>query len=355
MTDGSQDFSGGVLGEWLKGEGPDSDIVVSTRVRFARNLQGFPFTNRASVQQREEVLKLAEEAFRNAHMTRSVVAQDLGTLPDIQRDVLIERHLISRELANSEGPRAVLFSRSEMLSVMVNEEDHLRLQWIKSGFDVDRAFQALLKVDTALEQVLRYAFSERYGYLTACPTNVGTGMRISVMVHLPALTMKEHVEKVFRAAQKMNHAIRGLYGEGTRAFGDFYQISNQATLGRTEEEIVESVKAIVPKVLEYERRMRGALYTEERPFVEDKVQRSLALLRSARKLNVQEMMSHLSMVRLGIDLGLIPDLTLKAVNQLFILGQPSHLQRDEGKPLTPNERDVKRADLVRSRLAASGN
>src|SRR5690606_5960674 len=261
----------------------------------------------------------------------------------------------SRELASGEGPRGVTFGRGEMLSIMINEEDHLRLQWIKSGFDVDRAFHALCKVDRALEKTLPYATSDRYGYLTACPTNVGTGMRVSVMVHLPALTLKENIDQVFKPAQLRNHPVRGLYGEGTRAFGDMYQISNQTTLGRSDEQIVEAIKAIVPKLLEFERQRRGPLYTEDRSFVEDKVLRSLALLRSARRLNVQEMMSHLSMLRLGVDLGIVADVPVRTLNELFILGQPSHLQESEGRMLPANERDTRRAELVRSRLAAGSN
>lgn len=343
------------LGEWLKGSGPESDVVISTRVRLARNVRGFPFTGRADGKQRAEVLRLATDALHRIHLEKSVVSLDLQTLSEIDRDILVERHLISRELAGAEGPRGVTFGRGEMLSIMVNEEDHLRLQWIKSGFDVDRAFAAVRRVDAALDKVLPIAFSEQYGYLTACPTNVGTGMRISVMVHLPALTLLEHVEKVYKAAQRMNHAVRGLYGEGTRAFGDMYQLSNQATLGRSEEEIVASVKAILPQVLEYERRMRGELYTEKREFVEDKVLRSLALLRNARRLSVQEMMSHLSMVRLGVDLKIISDVTMDTVNRLFILGQPSHLQREAATTLGPPEREARRAELVRAKLATGTN
>ncbi|MBK8207511.1 MAG: protein arginine kinase [Planctomycetes bacterium] len=344
-----------MLGEWLKGGGPDSDIVVSTRVRFARNIKGYPFTLKATEQQRAEVLALCEEAIQKIHLQRSVVTLELDKMAEVKRDVLVERHLISRELAGGEGPRGVTFGRGEMLSIMINEEDHLRLQWIKSGFDADRAYQALCKVDRALEKVVPYAVSDNYGYLTACPTNVGTGMRISVMVHLPALTMKDHVDKVFKAAKRMNHAVRGLYGEGTRAFGDMYQISNQATLGRSEESILESVKAIVPRILETERQMRGQLYAEDRSFLEDRVLRSLALLRNARRLNVQEMMSHLSMLRLGVDLGLITDVPMQTVNEMFILGQPSHLQEREGRLMNATERDTTRADLVRSKLAAHSN
>lgn len=343
------------LGEWLKGRGPDNDVVISTRVRLARNIRGFPFTGRASAAQRADVLRLAFDALHRVHLERSVVTLDLQQLNETDRDILVERHLISRELAGAEGPRGVTFGRGEMLSIMVNEEDHLRLQWIKSGFDVDRAFAAVRRVDAALEKVLPLAYSEQYGYLTACPTNVGTGMRVSVMVHLPALTLLEHIEKVHKAASRMNHAVRGLYGEGTRAFGDMYQLSNQATLGRSEQEIVEGLKSILPQVLEYERRMRGELYTEKREFVEDKVLRSLALLRSARRLSVQEMMSHLSMVRLGIDLRIISDVTLDTVNRLFILGQPSHLQREARAALNPAEREARRAELVRGKLATATN
>jgi protein arginine kinase len=344
-----------LLGEWLKGTGPDSDIVISTRVRFARNIRGFPFSSRATPAQRRDVLKLTEDALKEIHLNQSVVTLELENLPELKRDVLVERHLISRELASGEGPRGVTYGRGEMLSIMINEEDHLRLQWIKSGFDVDRAWAALCKVDRALEKALPYATSERYGYLTACPTNVGTGLRVSVMVHLPALTLKENIDQVFKAAQRMNHAVRGLYGEGTRAFGDMYQISNQTTLGRSEESIIEAIKAIVPRVLEFERQRRGKLYTEERSFVEDKVLRSLALMRSARRLNVQEMMSHLSMLRLGIDLSIITDVPTRTINELFILGQPSHLQETEGRILQAPERDTLRAELVRSRLATGTN
>ena len=355
MSDTAFEHFPHILGEWLKGSGPESDIVISTRVRFARNIRGFPFTGRADEAQRRDVLKLIENALTEVHLDRSVVTLELQDLPEIKRDVLVERHLISRELANGEGPRGVTFGRGEMLSIMINEEDHLRLQWIKSGFDVDRAYHALCKIDRALEKVVPFATSERYGYLTACPTNVGTGMRASVMVHLPALTLKENIDQVFKAAQRMNHAVRGLYGEGTRAFGDMYQISNQTTLGRSQESIVEAIKAIVLKIIEFERQRRGQLYTEDRSFVEDKVLRSLALLRSARRLNVQEMMSHLSMLRLGIDLGIITDIPPSVVNELFILGQPSHLQEREGHPLPAAERDTLRAGLVRSRLAAGTN
>jgi protein arginine kinase len=343
------------LGEWLRGAGPDSDVVVSSRVRLARNLRGFPFTLKATTAQREDVLKLAQDALRHVHLQRSIVSLRLDGMDEVHRDLLVERHLISRELAGSEGPRGVAFGRGEMLAIMINEEDHLRLQWIKAGFDVERAYSALRRVDMGLEKVLTFATSRDFGYLTACPTNVGTGLRISVMLHLPALTLREDVEKVFKAAQRMNHAVRGLYGEGTRAFGDMYQISNQTTLGRSEDEILESVRTIVPRILEYERQRRGQLFTEDRGFVEDRVMRALAVLRSARRLNVQEMMGQLSLLRLGVDLGMVTDIPLRTINELFLLGQPAHLQVREGRLMPPEQRDALRADWVRNRLAVGSN
>lgn len=349
-----QNFLMAPLGEWLKGEGPDSDIVISTRVRLARNINGHLFSGRADERQRKELFGICEDAISHLPIEQPI-SVPLPELKDLHRDILVERHLISRELANSEGQRGVVFNKSEMLSIMINEEDHFRMQWIKAGFDIEPAFEGIRGIDRELEKELTFATSSKYGYLTACPTNVGTAMRVSVMVHLPALTLKDHIDKVYKAAQRMNHAVRGLYGEGTRAFGDMYQISNQATLGRTEGEILTNMRAIVPKVLEYERRMRGTMFTEERPFVEDKVIRALALLRSARQLNVHEMMTHLSQVRLGVDLGIISDVSIKTINELFILGQPSHLQLEEGSDLVPAERDTKRAGLVRQRLSAGSN
>jgi protein arginine kinase len=350
-----QNFLDKPLGEWLKSEGADSDVVISTRVRLARNIAEFPFTGRANEKQKSEILGVCEGAVEGLKLEGKMHAVHLPELDEQTRDILIERHLISRELSNADGPRGVVFDQNERLSLMINEEDHLRAQSICSGFDVQDAFESICNVDRQLEKSLPFATSSKYGYLTACPTNVGTAMRVSVMVHLPALMLKDHIDKVYKAAQRMHHAVRGLYGEGTRAFGDMFQISNQTTLGRTETEIVDNIRAIVPKVLDYERRMRGTIFTEERPFVEDKVIRALALLRSARQLNVHEMMTHLSLVRLGVDLGIISDVKVKTINELFILGQPSHLQLEEGTALTPGERDTKRAELVRQRLSTVSN
>jgi protein arginine kinase len=219
-------------GEWLRGTGPEADIVISSRIRLARNLAAFPFTNRATNHQRGEIESLLRDRIAKLELDPNLSYLNVPALSPLDRQLLVERQLISRELASAEGPRGVALGPRETVSLMVNEEDHLRLQVMRSGFSLDEAWQDIDKVDDLLEQRVSYAFSEEFGYLTACPTNVGTGMRSSVMLHLPALVMIKHIEKVFRALQKINLAVRGLYGEGSRASGDFYQISNQVTLGK---------------------------------------------------------------------------------------------------------------------------
>jgi protein arginine kinase len=263
---------------------------------------------------------------------------------------LLERHLISRELANGSGDRGVLFNRSEMLAVMVNEEDHLRIQAIRAGFQLHDAYQDLQWVDDRLDRELEFAFSSEFGFLTACPTNVGTGMRASVMFHLPALVFTKQIDKVFSSVTKINLAVRGFYGEGTQASGDFYQISNQITLGKSEEEILDLLDRVVPKIVSYERAVRDHLLEKDRLRLEDKICRAFGVLRSARSISSEETMEHLSSVRLGVNLGLLHDVGMPTVNELFILTQPAHLQRLEKRDLTPEERDAARADFIRKHL-----
>src|SRR5215475_1979154 len=229
-------------GEWLRGTGPESDIVISSRIRLARNLAAFPFTNRASAYQKAEIETLLRDRISKLEVSPRLGYVTVPSLSPLDRQLLVERQLISRELASAEGPRGVALGQHETVSLMVNEEDHLRLQVMRSGFSLDEAWQDIDKVDDLLEQRVSYAFSEDFGYLTACPTNVGTGMRASVMLHLPALVMIKHIEKVFRALQKINLVVRGLYGEGSRASGDFYQISNQVTLGKSEASALTDIR-----------------------------------------------------------------------------------------------------------------
>jgi protein arginine kinase len=339
-------------GEWLRGTGPEADIVISSRIRLARNLSSYPFTNRSSAHQKAEIEHYLRE--RIASVTPPLDYLNLATLTPLDRQFLVERQLISRELANSEGPRGVALVPSETISIMINEEDHLRLQVMRSGFSLDEAWSDIDHLDDKIEERVPYAFSEEYGYLTACPTNVGTGMRSSVMLHLPALVLTKQIEKVFRALQKINLAVRGLYGEGSRASGDFYQISNQVTLGKSEATILTEIREVIPQIIAYERQARVTLSRESRAALHDRVKRAFGTLRSAMMMTSEETMDLLSSVRLGINLGLLEDLTIPTVNELFIQTQPAHLQKLMGAPLDGEERNSARARYLRNRLREGG-
>jgi protein arginine kinase len=341
-------------GEWLRGTGPESDIVVSSRVRLARNLAAFPFTNRASNHQKGEIEALLRERISRLDIEPGLHYLNLPALSTLDRQLLVERQLISRELAASDGPRGVALAPPENISLMVNEEDHLRMQVMRSGFALDEAWQEIDKVDDLLEQRVSYAFSEEFGYLTACPTNVGTGMRASVMLHLPALVLTKQIEKVFRALQKINLAVRGLYGEGSRASGDFYQISNQVTLGKSETTILNEIREVIPQIIAYERQARQTLVKESKQLLHDRVSRAYGTLGSATMMTSEETMDLLSSVRLGINLGLLEGVTVPKINELFIHTQPAHLQKLMGAPLDGEERNAARARYLRAKLRESG-
>ena len=239
-------------GEWLKGTGPESDIVISSRIRLARNLSEFPFVRKCSDSDKLAIeTRVAELINQDSKWSDPVRYYRVDEMNDLDRQFLVERQLISRELAESNGARSVLIDSDEKFSVMINEEDHLRIQAVQSGLDLTEAWHRINAIDDFIDSCLHYAFHPRFGYLTACPTNVGTGMRVSVMLHLPALVMTQELEKVFRSLQKINLAVRGLYGEGSEAMGDFYQISNQITLGKSEVELVQQVNEVIPVMIEY--------------------------------------------------------------------------------------------------------
>jgi protein arginine kinase len=341
-------------GEWLRGTGPESDVVVSTRIRLARNLSAFPFTNRASAHQKTEIETLLRDRLAKVEPHPPLQYVPLSGLPLLDRQFLVERQLVSRELANGDGPRGVAFDDRESVSIMVNEEDHLRLQVMRSGLDLDGAWQDIDRVDDLLEQRISYAFGDEFGYLTACPTNVGTGMRASVMLHLPALGLTKQIEKVFRALQKINLVVRGLYGEGSRASGDFYQISNQVTLGKSESAALGEIREVNQQIIAYERQARTALMRENRQGIQDRVARAQGTLQSATMMTSEETMELLSSVRLGVNLGLIDDLPIITVNELFLHTQPAHLQKLMGAPLDGEERNAARARYLRTRLREDG-
>ena len=341
-------------GEWLRGAGPMHDVVISSRARLARNLGGMPFLTKCAQAQQEEMENRLRQEILQSGIAEKTFYVDLVAASELDRTLLVERHLISRQHANASHPRGVAFSDTETIAIMVNEEDHLRMQALRSGLQVADAVRDVNRADDLLEQRLDYAFHSRYGYLTACPTNVGTGLRVSVMLHLPAVKMTGEIEKVFRAAQDMHLAIRGLYGEGTEATGDFFQVSNQTTLGKSEEQIVsEFSDQMVPEFIKYERQARASLLKQKRPAVEDKVHRSASLLKAARLISSEETLYLLSLVRLGINLEILPDIDIKTVNELFLLAQPAHLQRILGRDMSGAERAEARASFLRRRLATN--
>jgi protein arginine kinase len=347
--------------EWLRGEGESHDVVLSSRVRLARNLSGAPFAAKSGRKDRLATLEACRNQVLRAGLAERLVWIDLHESPMMQRSLLVERQLISKQHSKGrpvgagagEDPRGVAFSvPDERLSVMVNEEDHLRIQGIRSGLALSTAWQDVDKADDKIEAGVDYAFSQRFGYLTACPTNVGTGVRMSVMLHLPGLRLTGEIEKVKRAATDMSLAVRGFYGEGSEAVGDLYQLSNQTTLGKTEALILKELEGeIIPRVIEYERESRRNLLEKRRVVIEDQVCRAWGLLSHARLLTTEEAMQALSLVRMGILIGLLkPSVDHKAINQLMLLVQPAHLQRVIGKELDQEQRRIARASYMRSRL-----
>lgn len=350
-------------GSWLSEAAAESDVVLSSRVRFARNLTEFPFVTRLDAAQATELAARVHETLDEARIDGETRWVALPEAPPLLRLMLRERHLVSRELVPTEDGqksapgRAVAFGASEHVAVMVNEEDHLRLQSITAGYQVREAWERARELDVFVERRLGFAASPELGYLTGCPTNVGTGLRASVMLHLPALGLvRGELEKVFTAAQRTGLAVRGLYGEGSRAIGDFYQISNQITLGRTEQQLLDDLCALVPRIVEFERKLRDAFAKEQRAAIQDRVSRSLGLLRTARSMATDAALGHLSNLRLGVCLGLVREPSLETLNALAVQVQKAHVQALSADValdalLEPSARDGLRASFLRRSLA----
>lgn len=337
-------------GEWLRGGGPKEQIVLSSRIRLARNLADLPFPSWGAKDRRAQARARVVEAVGRSQFLKGSLVLEMAALSELDRQFLLERHLISRELAVGRDEKAVVVSDREVISLMINEEDHLRLQVLQSGLNLREAWAVLSRVNEELESALRYAFTQEWGYLTACPTNVGTGMRASSMLHLPCLVMTRQINRVLHAISKLGLTARGLYGEGTDAAGNFFQLSNQVTLGVSEEEILDSLERLILQVVEQEEAARKALSTQSREALEDRIWRAYGTLKTAHLITSAETTNHLSMVRLGVDLGILPDLPREKVNRLFIQTQPAHLQKLEGRELSPSERDARRAKLLRESL-----
>ncbi|MBU0618210.1 MAG: protein arginine kinase [Planctomycetes bacterium] len=339
-------------GEWLRGEGPLHEIVISTRIRLARNIAGFLFLTRADAEMRAEIAETIEAGVRKAQALEGYVHVDVDQLSELERNLLVERQLISRQHAEGSGARKVAFDPSEGSSLMINEEDHLRIQVMRSGLQLGEAWEQINTIDDALEKQLEYAFHPQLGYLTACPTNIGTGIRVSVMLHLPALRLTNEFERVGQAAKDMKLAVRGLFGEGTEALGDFFQVSNQITLGREETDIIDDFHhVVIPKIVEYEQAARTALLEKRLHALDDKLFRAMGTLRSARLMSSNEAMQYLSHVRMGLHTGRIKSIDLQTVNELFIQTQPAHLQFLQGERLSGEQRSIARANLIRARLS----
>lgn len=337
-------------GEWLRGTGPKGDIVISSRIRLARNLAGISFPQWAHKPQRTEVLSRVQETVQTVPILKGSLLVKISDLTELDRLFLVERHLISREHATRGNEKAVAVSDREIISIMVNEEDHLRLQVLQSGFNLQEAWAILVQVDQALEEALHYAFLPDWGYLTACPTNVGTGMRASCMLHLPCLVMTKQINRVLHAITKLGLTARGLYGEGTEALGNFFQLSNQVSLGISEEEILDSLERLIAQVVDQEEAARNALINQSREALEDRIWRAYGTLKNAHLITSNETVDLLSLVRLGVDLKIIPTLDRGVLNRLFIQTQPAHLQKLEGRALNASERDARRAQLLRDSL-----
>lgn len=336
--------------EWLKGSGPNSDIVISSRIRLARNLDKIPFPHHANKKEGEQIYKAIEEAKKSVDYIKAATTFELADLDSIDKQFLIERHLMSYEHAQKTDHKALIIDDEEVIAIMVNEEDHIRMQVMQSGFNLLEAWSIINKIDDSLAKELHFAFLQDLGYLTACPTNTGTGMRGSVMLHLPALVMTRQINRVLAAISKLSFTTRGLYGEGTQATGNFFQVSNQVSLGHSEEEIIENINGLIRQIIEQENQARESMLSRNKAMLEDRINRGLAILKSAHIITSQETIELLSLVRLGCDLGMIKELSRRTINELFIITQPAHLQKIENKKLSTPERDIKRAELIRSKL-----
>lgn len=348
-------FMDDALSEWMKGEGADADIVISSRIRIARNLRSIPFPMFATNEQSKEVMS----QFYNI-VSRNVLDEvgsfsfiPLSEMDDLNKRVLVEKHLISPNLADESRNGALILSDNEAISIMINEEDHLRIQCLFPGFQIREAMELADRIDDIFEANLDYAFDEQRGYLTSCPTNVGTGIRASVMLHLPALVLTQQINRILTAVNQVGLTVRGLYGEGSEAIGNLFQVSNQITLGQTEDEIVDNLYSVVRQIIEHERTARKRLMEQSYARIADRVKRSYGILAYAHIIDSKEAAQRLSDVRLGIDLNIIKNVSAKVMNELVVMTQPAFLQRYAKQKLSPEQRDLYRAEMIRERLAPS--
>ncbi len=338
-------------GDVCRRPGPFDRIVLSSRVRLARNLQDAPFPGRANKTERLNLLQTIKPVVESLRSMKEGFSEELSKLKRLEKQILVERHLISRELASKSQGSAIVLSVDETFCVMINEEDHLRMQAILPGLQIKEAWRSIDSLDTMLESKLPIAFSSDYGYLTACPTNVGTGIRVSAMLHLPGLVMAEQMQQTITAVNKLGLAVRGLYGEGTEALGNVFQVSNQMTLGESEIQIVERLNKVVIQIIENEENARAKLLETKPKMVFNQIGRAYGILTNAHIISSKEAKNLLSLVRLGVDLGHFPEIDPAVVDELFIITEPAHIQYGESSAKSPEERDILRANLLRNRLS----
>ncbi len=340
---------------WYRTTGRDSDIVVSTRVRLARNLTQYPFPGRMDEHMQtalvNEVRSVLEQEQQQGHIGRDFSVINMNELSPVSRLALTEQHLISSEFENSQAMRALMLNDDQTISVMVNEEDHLRIQCIMSGLALDECYEAASRIDDRLDSAMGFAFSEKYGYLTQCPTNVGTGMRVSVMMNLTALFLSGKLTSVVKSLAKLGLTVRGMYGEGSLPYGNVYQISNQVTLGLSEQEILDKLETITQRLVENERATRAERVAQRRDEIQDYCYRSLGIMKAARVITSLETINLLNGVRYGVTTGLLPDIDFAVLNDIMVTSQKGNLMlRYENEELSEEERDVLRAEYVRGKL-----
>ena len=331
---------------WYLQSGKESDVVVSSRIRLARNIIEYPFETRCSKKENEEIVNKIKEVLPSIGYGLKILK--LKDMDDITKMSLVEKRLISPDFVmNKNDIGAIAINEEENICIMINEEDHLRLQVFAPGFEIEELLKLMIEIDTKFGKALNYAYNDKYGYLTACPTNVGTGMRVSVMVHLPALTKTGNIQKVLHIINNFGMNIRGIYGEGSKAAGDMYQISNKQTLGVSEEEIINNMKIIVEKIIEQERLARKYL-AKHSIELEDKVYRSFGIISNCKKISSEEAREILSDVKLGTDLGIIKELDDLKVKKLYLYTKPANLQKYLGEVNDNYERDIKRAEVIKN-------
>lgn len=336
--------------EMTEGSAKKCPVVLMTRIRLARNLSETPFPGWAKVPQRTQVLETCLPAVASLNQMKRGITAEVEELSDLEKQILVERHLISRELSGAPEKAGVVISKDQSVSVMINEEDHLRIQVIKSGYRFKQAWNSVNGVDSSLEDELDYAFSSRIGFLTACPTNVGTGMRASAMMHLPALVISNQMEKVVRAVNQLGIAVRGLFGEGSDASGSIFQISNQTTLGESEEEIIKRLSSVLKTIIDQEMNAREKILEKDPNKLFDKIGRAYGILQNSHLLSSSECMNLASLVRFGVDLEMFPEETRNTVDRMFIECQPGHIQYLAGKAIDTNERDAFRSEYLRKQF-----